>query len=133
MNELDKVIKPALQIIEFIFDKKNLEKSNLAARTKVLVDKGRVQVLMPSYAEFVDRGRKAGKFPPIKSILKWIREKNIKVPNAYTLEQFAFLIGRKIEKKGTKGKFFLEEMANRLTELVFDYTNKIINDKINKI
>ena len=67
-----------------------------------------VEIDMAAYAQYVIDGRKPGKFPPVNNILKWIKQKPI-LPRARngklpTQEQLAFMIGRKIAKKGIKGK-----------------------------
>ena len=88
---------------------------------------------MPSYAEFADAGRKSGKMPPVKDIIKWARRKNIKVPQGYTIEGFAYAIARKIAKDGTEGKHFLDAIRSRLIGLITDYTNKQLDNAIKKI
>lgn len=132
-NELNKIIKPALQLVEFILERKGLKGSDLIKNTKVVANNEGVSVLMPDYADFVDSGRKPGRMPPIASIIKWVREKHLDIPKGYTLESFAFAIGRKIAKKGTKGRFFYDEMVKRVFELVADYINKLIDTKLKQI
>lgn len=131
--EYKKIIAPALQLVQFILERKGLRGSDLLKNTKIRVQNGSISVLMPDYATFVDDGRKPGRMPPISALIKWIRDKNIQLPTGYTIEGFAFAIGRKIEKRGTKGKKFLDEMTRRLIELIFDYTNKLLDKKIKQI
>jgi len=55
------------------------------------------------YTEYLEDGRKPGKFPPIDKIKQWIIDK----PIAYSdisLSSLAFLIARKISKEGWKRK-----------------------------
>jgi len=68
-------------------------------------------------------GRKPGKFPPIDSILDWIRAKRISPRDPKTTErQLAFLFARKIAKSGTdiyQGKrqgIDVEEAIKKLNE-----------------
>ena len=58
------------------------------------------------YGEFVDDGaeRKAGKMPPVKPLMEWIRMKSIKVPQGKTVESFAYAIAKNIAKRGQKDK-----------------------------
>lgn len=53
------------------------------------------------HSEFMENGRNAGKFPPIKSILEWIEVKQ-GIPAIFKekKKQFAFLIARKIAREG---------------------------------
>lgn len=67
-----------------------------------------VTMEVADYYYYVDKGRKAGKFPPTNKILEWIKakpilprpDKNGKLP---TEKQLAFLIGRKIAREGWQG------------------------------
>lgn len=87
------------------------------------------------YFKYANDGRKAGKFPPLDDIKRWIRVKPIlptpikgKLP---TENQLAYLIGRKIALKGTKGNHLLEK-----TEDSFQIERKVFNalyDEIDKI
>ena len=58
------------------------------------------------YGDALDEGRRPGKFPPYKDprngILFWVKTK-LSRRSDMTDEQLAFLIARKIAKKGTKG------------------------------
>lgn len=60
---------------------------------------------LEDYWKYVEKGRRAGKFPPVDKILEWIRVKPI-VPRPMangklpTENQLAFLIGRKIARDG---------------------------------
>lgn len=135
MNEIDlkKIVGAILDVVRFILVRKGLSNSNIYKKTEIKIVGEDVIVLMPDYTTFVDSGRRAGRMPPIKSIVKWIREKNINIPSNYTLEQFAFAIAKNISKKGTKGKNFLEQISTNVQELIFDFINKEINKKINAI
>ena len=87
-------------------------------------------ILMLDYWGAVDKGRKAGKQPPINKILEWLTYPNVKdkmgISNASVSESnsLAFLIARKIGAKGTKGNNFASD--------VFD-SNKIKVDLPNAI
>jgi hypothetical protein len=45
-------------------------------------------------------GRRPGKFPPVQAIMDWIKEKGIQ-PRDISQKSLAFIIARKIAKKGT--------------------------------
>jgi hypothetical protein len=83
--------------------------------------RGRAQVrlMMPQHAQYVDQGRAAGKHPPPPAIRRWVKAK-LKITKKKEVNRVAYLVGRKIARKGTKGARFikpawreLEQLANR--------------------
>lgn len=66
------------------------------------------RVFTPSpYGLPVERGRKPGKFPPIAPIELWVRRK-LQVSDSEA-RSVAFLVARKIARRGTKGAFMFQE------------------------
>lgn len=80
------------------------------------------ELRMLDYYQWVDAGRKPGKFPPLKSIMSWISNKNtfneVKTKKGLKtlsndiqgVRQLAFLIGRKIKQKGIKPTNFYSKV-----------------------
>lgn len=64
-----------------------------------------IEFQMPEYGEFVDKGRKAGKQPPISNIKQWLATRGIP-------QQAAFPIARKIGREGIKATPFFETSIN---------------------
>lgn len=71
--------------------------------------------LMQEYGEWVDKGRKAGKMPPVKNkkgegILKWVEHKRIQFrDNSGKFESYrttAFIIAQSIKKRGIPATHF---------------------------
>lgn len=58
-------------------------------------------ILADDYLKYVDQGRRPGKRPPQKYILKWVESKGIKI-GKQSKEQTSFIIARSIGKKGIK-------------------------------
>lgn len=92
-----------------------------------------IEFRAPDYWKYVDGGRRPGKFPPVDSLISWIRKRNItprplpssktSVPSSPpTINQLAFLIGRKISKEGVKGNRFYELTVEEFKK---DFTQKI--------
>ena len=52
------------------------------------------------YTEYLEDGRKPGKFPPVDKIIQWIKDKNITPRDNISISSLAFLIGRKIATYG---------------------------------
>jgi hypothetical protein len=62
------------------------------------------QVIGAAYFTQQKIGRKPGKFPPIEAIIQWLKDKktfNVEGDRGPGLKSLAFLIARKISKKGT--------------------------------
>lgn len=86
-------------------------------------DKFAVYVEIQTYWDYVEKGRRPGKFPPVNRIKEWIKVKPIrpykdkrgKLP---TTDQLAFLIGRKIKTKGIPARPFFKP-AQEETESFF--------------
>ena len=64
-----------------------------------------IEFQMPEYVEFVNRGRKPGKMPPISSIQQWTQIKGIP-------QKAAFPIAKKIAKEGIKATPFFADLTN---------------------
>jgi len=88
---------------------------------------------MPNYGDFVDKGRRPGKQPPISAIKPWLQIKGIP-------EKFAFPIARNIGKNGIKATPFfgstidskIEELTNQLTIAYTKDLDNYIQKQINK-
>lgn len=80
------------------------------------------------YALPVEKGRRAGRMPPIDPIHLWVVRKGIAPPE--TARQVAYLIARAIGRRGTKGAKMLEKGVKRsepmLQRIFDDVARKII-------
>lgn len=91
-----------------------LQNSNLYDNITYTVEGDDVLVYMPTYAIFVDQGRRPGRFPNIDAIRNWI----IKKFSASQLSQIlagpglnavTFLIARAISRRGIRPRPFIEQ------------------------
>lgn len=139
--------KNVLDVIELFGEEKvkelvnNLERSksvasgNLSESVRFTVNifgsTYRFNLLLADYYEWVDKGRKPGKMPPTKNILKWIGQRGLEVSalkgygknkaagkvsiatNLQKTRSLAYLIAKKIGEKGTKGNKFFSKSINR--------------------
>lgn len=92
-----------------------------------------IYIKMKDYWYYVENGRKAGKRPPIDSILKWVQIKSILPrPNSKgklpTPLQLAFAIATKIGKEGTKGTHDLR----KATDSIWDTFEEKLYEAIDK-
>lgn len=85
---------------------------NLRNSLKIeIVDKpGNVSIDLWSldYFKYVDKGRKPGKMPPMKSLIGWV-SKHFNV-SYKKLNSLTFLIARKIGRKGVAGRNILKSI-----------------------
>lgn len=120
-TNVEKVLRRYAPILAREYSKEG----NLDRVVSFTVEDLQIELDLPSYWEYIEYGRGPGRFPPINKIEDWIRKKNIipKTRNGITptSTQLAYLIGRKISEKGTKGKHALEDSLE-------DIENKFIND-----
>ena len=106
---------------------------SINVEVKLLGNDYNLVVKMADYWNYVDKGRKPGKQPPISSIVKWIRNK----PSFGGLgnkkpESVAFGIAKKIGKFGIKPTNFYTKVINdgRLIKLEEDIAEAIKNNLI---
>jgi hypothetical protein len=116
LKDLDKLARDIGSIMQAVYSKRKLGRTRLARNTRVVVRRGRVEVLLPEYADFVDEGRKAGKRPPIAPILRWIKRNRIKsdVPP----KALAFAVANSIAKKGIKARPFLDDARELVSKRI---------------
>ena len=92
--------------------------NSITSEIKVGGEQFTVVLNLVDYWKYVEEGRKPGKFPPPKAILKWITVKPViprpihgKLP---TKQQLAFLIGRKIATEGIEAGHQLRDTVTAL-------------------
>lgn len=73
--------------------------NSLSYNTIQSIEGWTIEILAEKYLEFVDRGRKPGKMPPIGDIQKWVIQKPVKFVGK-TNSQTAFIIAKSIGKRG---------------------------------
>lgn len=90
----------------------------------------RIQLWGADYAQQLETGRQAGKFPPINAIKQWIEDKNIasRLNGEITVSQLAFLIARKIAREGWKRQGF--GGVELISEIVTDQRMQKIIDEV---
>lgn len=96
-----------------------------------------VQVTLEDYWKYVENGRKAGKWPPINAIQKWVEIKpvlprpmaNGKLP---TTQQLAFLIARKIGLEGIKPRPLLQQSVNEVWEVIKEHLEEALAKDLEK-
>ena len=92
-------------------------------------EKSIARIYGEKYTEQLVFGRKPGKFPPIKAIEQWIKDKGIKpIEDNLKVSSLAFLIARKIADDGTK---YFQQGGTDLVESVI--TPKRIQRIIDKV
>lgn len=80
------------------------------------------------YTEQLVNGRESGKFPPVASIIQWIKDKNITPFDKISISSLAFLIARKIAKEGTK--YFKDGGTDLVNSVITPERIQMILDKV---
>lgn len=119
-------VKIVKRIKEILIKKDKIATGKLLNSIKVDIDRKKnvykFEIRSLDYLKYIEYGRKPGKFPPIDKIKSWIKAKKIK--SDLNIDALAFLISRKIAKKGTKGINTIEkELENIIKEnqhLIFE-------------
>lgn len=90
-----------------------------------------INLELMDYWKYVENGRKAGKWPPISAIQRWIEIKpvlprpmaNGKLP---TNEQLAFLIARKIGLEGIAPQPLLKQSLDNVMDVMMEFIEEAI-------
>lgn len=95
-----------------------------------------IDLELADYWKYVENGRKAGKFPPISKIENWVKVKHI-LPTAYrgklpTEKQLAYLIARKIARKGIQPRPLLANSIEELNRIYFDKIEEALSIDLQK-
>lgn len=101
--------------------------------------KGRIEVNLSliEYWKYIEKGRKAGKMPPISAIEKWVEIKpvlprpmdNGKLP---TTKQLAYLIARKIGLEGIAPKPILAESIEKINDVFLPLIEQAVAEDIQR-
>ena len=75
------------------------------------------------YFYFLDKGRKPGKFPPVKNMRDWVRTK-LGITEPKELARVAYLVGRKISREGTS-IYKDNSKGLQLDKLIFNFTQNL--------
>lgn len=113
-----------------LYDAKGMRSSGKWADSlEVVTEENQAILYGEEYSQQLETGRKAGRFPPLNDIKKWILEKGIFTTalQTITLSSLAFLIARKIANEGWKReKYGGVELIS--TIITADRMQKIINE-----
>ena len=137
-SEIEKIYqKYLIQIIQKIkvrYHSLGLVSSGLFERElEYLIQNNKLSIVGAKHTYFMEEGRNAGKFPPIKAIENWIKVKN-GLPAIFKEKpkQFAFIIARKIAKEGIKvpNKYNKGRVASMIID---DFLEKDLDKMLSEI
>lgn len=122
--------------MKIIADAQQNLKANGSNNTGLLSNSGKTQKIDAGYdvgffsrdkgyAEYVEYGRRAGRFPPLADIRAWARKK-LRVEDK-RLNSAAFLIGRKIARKGTRPQPFFAPAVQKNQKEIMDAISEAVN------
>jgi len=123
-NLISKHLNDLKENIKVEMEYKNLD--NTGNASKSLEVKG-TQLLGNDYIYFLDQGRRPGKFPPVATLVQWVRSKlGLEGTEA---KQVAFLVGRKISREGTD-IFKDKSKGLQLDELIDDMIENLLEETL---
>jgi hypothetical protein len=83
------------------------------------------------YITFIEKGRKRGKYAPVKDLERWVRAKGI-ASDQKKVTSIAFAINNKIKKEGIKPRPILENAYNTGLPLYNRIINQVLEQDLNK-
>jgi hypothetical protein len=113
------------------YDAKGMRASGKFAESlEVKVNGLTAQLWGESYAQQLETGRRAGKFPNISAIEQWIKDKGIanRIQGEISITSLAFLIARKIAQRGWKREEY--GGVELISEVVTDVRIQKIIDEV---
>ena len=106
--------------------------SEAKKKFKVTLNNKELNVSIPGYYTYVDKGRKKGKRPPIKPIIDWVKENKLDIPEGSSAESIAFAVANSIAKDGVKPRPFIEELQLEIGIQTRNYLVNVMNKELKK-
>jgi len=131
-QEINVLLETLRESFVTIMKKYDLDKSDLVKKSRFLYTDNSIVILMSDYAEYIDEGRRAGKMPPVKAIIKWIRRSAVNVPIGLTAEDFAWAVAKSIERNGVRPRPFIQRLNEEVNSLVLKYIFSQVNTTLKK-
>lgn len=131
MNNLIEVnIKQLEEVVKQILSRFGLKDSQLNKTIEIKQGLNNIEMISPEYIIFADRGRKAGKMPPVKAIKEWLmNEPGMKI-DPDKIDSVAYVIAKSIATNGVKGKLFLDKLIQELYDMIIERIDKNIDELI---
>jgi len=99
---------------------------------KVTLNNKELNVSIPGYYTYVDKGRKKGKRPPIKPIIDWVKRNKLEIPDGSSVESIAFAVANSIANEGLKPRPFIEELQLEIGMQTRNYLVNVMNKELKK-
>lgn len=121
---LDDIQKAIIKDLEastraILIKKKVDRQSDLVKSVDWQFKQGKFILMSNDYYVNVDEGRRRGADqPPVKDILKWMKDNNINPRGKMTKSQLAFVIARSIKINGIKPKKFSDKVVDISTDII---------------
>lgn len=103
--------------------------NSLAFEVKEEAQQIKFFILANDYLKYVDKGRRPGKYPPIKAIAQWVRVKGISPEAVFPIARSIFKFGikptnviqrvvKEFETSPTLTKKYEDEVVNQLIKMI---------------
>lgn len=136
-NDISKDLKQITNIVlksaVSVLNENRIKTSTSEAKIKfkVIINGSDIDIEMPSYYIFVEKGRKPNsKRPPVRAIYNWIKKEKIQIPEGLSAKSFAYAVSNSIAKNGIKPRPFIEDLKDEISILTRDYVVNLINKNI---
>lgn len=106
--------------------------SEAKKKFKVTLNNKELNVSIPGYYTYVDKGRKKGKRPPIKPIIDWVKRNKLDIPEGSSVESIAFAVANSIANDGIKPRPFIEELQLEIGIQTRNYLVNVMNKELKK-
>lgn len=125
-----------------LLGKGHVNKGTLLRSLNYTVHDGQLSFQIEKYGEYVDKGRKPGKWAPVDVITAWVINKKMVIRKANLKEYMndvkgiAYLINKHIKEKGIKPTYFFtkayddatSDMDAKIEKIFEDYVDVVFED-----
>jgi len=123
MKEIgSKTVKDAKSILK---EKNKINTGKLYNSINYVIENNKLVFKMLDYGQWVDKGRKPGKYVPVDALNKWLKQKGIDL-------KYSFVINRAIKRRGIKPTFFFTKAVEENINIDDKTLDKIAEGLIEK-
>lgn len=121
------------QIVEIAMESQGLKDTNLYKTIKVIAAEHNgdlvFDIMLNDYVEYVDKGRRSGKMPPVEPIINWCKRHGIDYTNS-----IVYAIRKTIGEEGIKPRPFLDKVFKEIDKRWDkEWSDEIFNEIMSEV